>query len=197
MKAVSLLLDRLLANPSIEQVRGKLTLVTDDRSKIILELKTKQIKTVFGPFGEMDLKALVKKEVIVFVRPGEESWVFDVKVLPREKNAAPRASSGSTRTSSSREPKADLTKKGPLVKWKKFAEARMIGEPVKLTSMVKGFDIELPFLEAMLKHIEVVSGQNTKVISYLDFRKVFLFMCSPQYRVFESEYDNGKHRLGV
>jgi len=195
MKAVSLLLDRLLANPSIEQVRGKLTLVTDDRSKIILELKSKQIKTVFGPFGDMDLKALVKKEVIVFVRPGEESWVFDVKHLPREKNAAPK--SPSTRGANSREPKADLTKKGPLVKWKKFAEARMIGEPVKLTSMVKGFDIELPFLEAMLKHIEVVSGQNTKVISYLDFRKVFLFMSSPEYRVFEAEYDSGKHRLGV
>jgi hypothetical protein len=195
MKAVSLLLDRLLANPSIEQVRGKLTLVTDDRSKIILELKSKQIKTVFGPFGDMDLKALVKKEVIVFVRPGEESWVFDVKHLPREKNAAPK--SPSTRGAISREPKADLTKKGPLVKWKKFAEARMIGEPVKLTSMVKGFDIELPFLEAMLKHIEVVSGQNTKVISYLDFRKVFLFMSSPEYRVFEAEYDSGKHRLGV
>lgn len=192
MKAVSLVLDRLIANPSIEQVRGKLTLVTEDRSKIILELKSKQIKTVFGPFGDTDLNALVKKEVIVFVRPGEEAYVFDVKYMPREKNAAPK--SPSTRASSTREPKQDLTKKGPLVKWKKFAEARMIGEPVKLTSMVKGFDIEMPFLEAMLKHIEVVSGQNTKVISYLDFRKVFHFMSSPAYRVFEGEYDSGKHR---
>ncbi|HEX2899289.1 MAG TPA: hypothetical protein VHS96_06185 [Bacteroidia bacterium] len=189
MKPVSLQIDRLLSNPSFEQVRGKLILVTDDRGKIIMELKSKTMKTIFGPFSDTDWASLEKKEVIAFVKAGEETKVFEAKLVPRERNST---AASSPRSSSPRAAKTDAPRKGPLLKWTKFAEGRMVGEPVKLSSMQKGFDLPMEFIEAMLKHLEITSGQNTKVVAYLDFRKVYHFMVGPTYRAFENAYDSRK-----
>lgn len=84
MKSLSLTVDRLLSNPSFIQVRGKLLLASEDKMRIILELKTKKHVSLFGPFEDVDLAALVNKDVIAFTKEGEPTKVFNTLAIPKQ-----------------------------------------------------------------------------------------------------------------
>ncbi|MFM2375645.1 MAG: hypothetical protein RLZZ165_742 [Bacteroidota bacterium] len=183
MKSLPIALDRLLLNPSYERIEGKLLKVAEDASRIILELKDKKLKTLLGPFPVTDWASLENRTVIAFLKAGEQTRVYDCKAIPKADRASSSAAPAPKRASlkSRSEPK-DFS---PKAKWKKFAEGRMIGKPVKLTSMEKGFGLDIPLLESICRHLEIPVGQNTGVVAYLDFRRIFHFISSPEFKAFK------------
>lgn len=183
MKALPIQLDRLLSNPSFEQVRGKLLLVSDDRSRIIIEFKGKKVKTLFGPFPEVDWQALLNREVVAFVKPEEITQIYDLKTLPREAKASVVKPAGPERTKSVT---ASPSRNAPVVKWGKYAEARPVGEAVKLVSMERGFGLEAKFLDQIFRHLGLALDPETRALPYLDFRKVYKFLISPEYKTFQN-----------
>jgi hypothetical protein len=186
MKSLPIALDRMLANPSYERIEGKLIKVVPDNSRVILELKGKKFRTLMAPFGEATYIGLQDKAIVAFVKAGDTTQIFDAKLIPREHKAVAASPSGSL-TKKRAAPKAD-TGYGPRAKWKKFAEGRMVGEPVKLTNMERGFGFEPDFVLSILTHLEIPVGSVTKSIAYADFRKVFHFICEPGFKAFQGGY---------
>lgn len=180
MKSLPIALDRMLANPSYERVEGKLLKVSDDKSRIILELKGKKLRTLLGPFSETDWGVLTDKLVIAFVKAGEEIRVFDAKQIPKDQQAAAKPGKATTKRAA---PKGEHT---PKVKWMKFAESRMVGEPLKLTLIERGFGLDMSLIMRTLLHLDIKPGEVTKVISYADFRKFFHFICDPAFKEFQN-----------
>jgi hypothetical protein len=185
MKSLPIALDRLLANPSYERVEGKLLKVSEDGSRAILELKGKKLRTLMGPLADADWAAMVEKAVIAFLKAGEPTRVFEAKLIPRELKARAATPAGAA-TAARRSTAAKKTESvsSVPVKWKKYAEARMIGEPVKLTNMEKGFELSLEMIHQIIEHIGIAYLPITKSVSYLDFRKFFHFVCEPGFRAF-------------
>lgn len=182
MKPLPFTLNRLLSDPAYQQISGKLLKIFDDKSRIIVELKDKKVKSLFGPFPDVELSKLFEKAIVAFVREGEATRIFDAKQIPKERSAGGTASDGSTA-----EPKAK-TASGPRVKWKKYAEGLMIGEAVKLSGMQRGFGLEEEFIREILVHLQIGDALAAKDIAYLDFRKVFHFLNSPGFKPFQNAH---------
>lgn len=184
MKSLPIALDRMLANPTYERVEGKLLKVSDDKMRIILELKGKKLRTLLGPFAETDWELLGNKLVVAFAKAGEATRVFDAKKLPREERAA--AAGAKKAVTKRAAPKTERVH-APKVKWTKFAEGRMVGEPVKIGHIERGFDLDADLVLRTLQHLEITPGEVTNVISYADFRKFFHFICEPGFKDFQNQ----------
>ncbi len=186
MKSLPIALDKLLSNPSYERVDGKLMKAADDGTRIILELPGKKLRTLLGPFADTEWAPLVDKMIVAFVKEGEVTRAYDAKLLPRDRKG-PATTSGATtapkRATTAR--KAEVAH-APKVKWKKYAEGRMIGEPVKITNMERGFDLEADLIMRVVEHLGLSYLPVTKSISYMDFRKFFHYICEPAFKAFLS-----------
>ncbi len=186
MKSLPIALDRLLSNPSYQRIDGKLIKVADDRSRIIIEFKNKKLQTLMGPFADGHLPGLMEKNVIAFVKAGEVTQIFDSKLLPKDQKASSaRAGGADGPARRASKPKAEATSTTP-VKWKKYAEGRMIGEPVKFISMERGFGLEMEMIEQIIAHLGIVYAPVTRTLPYLEFRKFFHFICDPSFKAFKN-----------
>ena len=175
---------------SVTQQQGTPSGAADDRNRVIIEMKDKKVRTLFGPFPELDWHLMLNREVVAFVKADHMTQIYDLKTLPRDAKASvvkPTVAKSGTgeRTKSAT---ASPARNAPVVKWGKYAEARPVGEPVKLVSMERGFGLEAKFLHQIFQHLGLALDQETRTLPYLDFRKVYKFLISPEYKTFQGKW---------